>query len=51
MAYTKAKGSKGVSGASKAPSATVEKGKRSGRGYAGIGDGRPESGERKQSAM
>ena len=51
MAYKKAKGSKGIGGAKKAPSATVEKGKRSVDSFCGVADGRPKSSERKQSAM
>jgi len=48
--YKKAKGSKGISGAKKAPSAKVNKSKASNTPFAGIGDGRPKSSERKQSA-
>ena len=51
MAYKKAKGSKGISGAKKAPSATVNKSKAPSVEFCGVGDGRPKSSERKQSAM
>jgi hypothetical protein len=50
MAYSKAKGSKGISGAQSGSDAKVEKGKRSVSSYAGVADGRPKSSERKQSA-
>ena len=50
MAYKKAKGSKGVGGAKKAPSATVEKSKGHSVDYCGLKDGRAKSSERKQSA-
>jgi len=50
MAYSKAKGSKGVAGATKAPSAVVNKSKAPSVSYCGVGDGRPKSSERKQSA-
>jgi hypothetical protein len=50
MAYKKAKGSKGISGAKKAPSAKVNKSKAPSVDYCGIGDGRPKESEKKQSA-
>jgi hypothetical protein len=50
-AYEKASGSKGVSGATKAPSATVNKSKPPSVDFCGVGDGRPKSSERKQSAL
>ena len=50
MAYKKAKGSKGISGAKKSPSATTEKGKSPSVSYCGVADARPKSSERKQSA-
>lgn len=48
--YKKAKGSKGISGAKKAPSATINKSKPSSVSFVGVGDGRAKSSERKQSA-
>lgn len=51
MAYQKASGSKGISGAQKAPSATVTKSKPASVDFCGVGDGRPKSSERKQSAL
>lgn len=50
MAYNKAKGSAGIGGAKKSPSAVVNKSKAPSVDYCGIGDGRPKSSERKQSA-
>lgn len=50
-AYKKASGSKGVGNATKAPSATVNKSKPPSVEFCGVGDGRPKSSERKQSAL
>jgi len=49
--YDKASGSKGIDGASKAPSAKVNKSKPASVDFCGVGDGRPKSSERKQSAL
>ena len=50
MAYKKAKGSKGISGAKKGSDAKTPKGKRESRDFCGIQDSRPSSSDRKQSA-
>lgn len=51
MAYSKAKGSKGISGAQKSNVPKRSNAKRTTEpGYCGIGDSRPASKDRKQSA-
>lgn len=49
--YSKAKGSKGISGAQKGSGAKAPKSKPSNVQYCGIRDGRPASNDRKQSAL
>lgn len=51
MAYKKASGSKGISGAKKSNVPTVNKSKAPSVDFCGVGDGRPKSSERKQSAL
>lgn len=51
MGYKKAKGSKGISGAKSGSGAKVNKSKPPEVEFCGVGDGRPKSSERKQSAL
>lgn len=51
MAYQKAKGSKGISGAKSGSGSKVNKSKPSSVDFCGVGDGRPKNSERKQSAL